>query len=321
MSAYPQEVAAGETFEVPVVVEEPAVVSFAFDVDGSVTFGIMFQQRAPQGSTAQGSMQLLPPSVHSEHSGEAVLPGKGTCLLQWHNPAGWLFSSPITLNYGVEVQGQGEGGLRHKKRQNIEARSARASPALGGRQTRCEEAASEEGAATLTSATAKAERAASRLIVTRQKSAEIARAAVQAVRRRAAAEAAEAAAAAGRGETLQRAAAAAAAQEKNIRQAAAAIAAAAVAVVVCTADPSKAAFEVRYGKPGVDGNGTDGSADVSADEPVVTSADDHRPAPTQHQPTEHQRTPALPTVEVRADSPDHLLHHLPITCLITCLVT
>ena len=229
-------------------------------------------------------------------------------------------SGSVPFNYGVEVQGQGEGGLRHKKRQNIEARSARASPASGARQTRCEEAASEKGAATLTSATAKAERAASRLIVTRQKSAEIARAAVQAVRRRAAAEAAEAAAA-GRGETLQRAAAAAAAQEKNIRQAAAAIAAAAVAVVVCTADPSKAAFEVRYGKPGVDGNGTDGSAGVSADEPVVTSADDHRPAPTQHQPTEHQRTPALPTVEVRADSPDPLLHHLPITCLITCLVT
>ena len=30
-------------------------------------------------------------------SGEVLLPGRGTCLVRWHNPAGWLWSSSRVL--------------------------------------------------------------------------------------------------------------------------------------------------------------------------------------------------------------------------------
>jgi len=95
---------AGGTFEEELLVDDPgACVAFAFDVGGedSAAFSVSFQTR--KASAGAAPLVLLPSSTHVEHSGEVLLPGRGRATLAWHNPSGWLFSSPIEVDYAINL--------------------------------------------------------------------------------------------------------------------------------------------------------------------------------------------------------------------------
>ena len=91
-----QVIEAGRTYEVQIEVAESSVLSFAFALDDGVTVDFSILQ---QKSAKSAPIQLLPSVTQNAMNGEVLLPGRGTCLVRWHNPSGWLWSSEAILRY------------------------------------------------------------------------------------------------------------------------------------------------------------------------------------------------------------------------------
>ena len=91
-----QIIEAGRTFEVQIEVAESSVLTFAFALDDGATVDFSVLQ---QKSAKAAPIQLLPSVTQNAMNGEVLLPGRGTCLVRWHNPSGWLWSSEAILRY------------------------------------------------------------------------------------------------------------------------------------------------------------------------------------------------------------------------------
>lgn len=90
-----QLVQAGDTFEAGAAVRAGDTFSFSFVVEDGATLEFSIVLRSAKGKETR----LLPASSYSEHLGEVLLPGPGTCVARWYNPAGWFWSTNATVQY------------------------------------------------------------------------------------------------------------------------------------------------------------------------------------------------------------------------------
>ena len=104
--------ASNETFEVPVPVDEASVLGFTFEVedDATVEFSVAFKASGRKKTT-----QLLAPATYGRNAGEVLLPSAGECIVRWHNPAGWLWSSSAALQYSLTAARAGAAPYRGAK--------------------------------------------------------------------------------------------------------------------------------------------------------------------------------------------------------------
>ena len=104
--------ASNETFEVPVPVDEASVLGFTFEVedDATVEFSVAFKASGRKKTT-----QLLAPATYGRNAGEVLLPSAGECIVRWHNPAGWLWSSAAALQYSLTAARAGAAPYRGAK--------------------------------------------------------------------------------------------------------------------------------------------------------------------------------------------------------------
>ena len=120
----------GDVFDLPHHVDRPCALAFAFAIEGGSTAQFSVIHRGGKGKT----MQLLPVTSCSELSGEVLIPGPGTTIARWYNPAGWFFSSPIDITFAFDLEESGQG---HR---------APSGSADGARPDEDDEAACEKGA-------------------------------------------------------------------------------------------------------------------------------------------------------------------------------
>ena len=104
--------ASNETFEVPVPVDEASVLGFTFEVedDATVEFSVAFKASGRKKTT-----QLLAPATYGRNAGEVLLPSAGECIVRWHNPAGWVWSSSAALQYSLTAARAGAAPYRGAK--------------------------------------------------------------------------------------------------------------------------------------------------------------------------------------------------------------
>ena len=121
--------APGELFEVPIDIKAPSILQFSFSTSegGSVEFSVVHQA----GSKKAKETTLLPASTYTENIGEVLpaclppcthgtapppspkkhrcrascvqvlLPGQGVCVVRFHNPTGWFYSSQVKVRYSL----------------------------------------------------------------------------------------------------------------------------------------------------------------------------------------------------------------------------
>lgn len=124
--------APGELFEVPIDIKSPSILQFSFSTSegSSVEFSVAFH---PGGKKSKETT-LLPASTYTENIGEVLpasacqparmrmrprpcptkpgpglsrvqvlLPGQGVCVVRFHNPTGWFYSSQVKVRYSLSA--------------------------------------------------------------------------------------------------------------------------------------------------------------------------------------------------------------------------